>query len=112
MNCTATFNGKTIAQSDACLETEGNLYFPPESVNREYLKPSERRYHCVWKGDSGYYNLSVNDKTIKDAAWYYDQPSEAAKELKNYVAFDQSLGVKVEGTAAKKIMRPWTTGYR
>ncbi|MDV2989898.1 MAG: DUF427 domain-containing protein [Dehalogenimonas sp.] len=112
MSCKATFNGKTIAESDACLGTEGNLYFPPESVNKEYLTPSERRYHCVWKGDSGYYNVVVDGKTANDGAWYYDQPSEAAKELKDYVAFDQGLGIQVEGSAEKSIIRPWTTGYR
>lgn len=112
MTCKATFNGKTIAESDACLGTEGNLYFPPDSVKKEFLKPSGRRYHCVWRGDSGYYHLEVDGIIAEDAAWYYDQPSEAAMELKDYVAFDQGLGVKVEGQAIKTIMRPWTTGYR
>ncbi|TFG46329.1 MAG: DUF427 domain-containing protein [Dehalococcoidia bacterium] len=96
MTCKATFNSKVIAESDACLGTEGNLYFPPDSVKKELLKPSDRRSHCVWKGDSRYYNLAIGDHILKDAAWYYDQPSDAAKDLKNYVAFDQSLGIYVE----------------
>lgn len=106
MACKATWNGETIAESDKCIMTEGNLYFPPESVKREYLQPSERQYTCHWKGQAGYYDLAVKGKINKDAAWYYYEPSEAAKDLKDYVSFDKSLGVKVEGDAISRIDPP------
>ena len=107
MSCTATFKNETIAESDVCIITEGTLYFPPDSVKRDYLKPSTRRYHCVWKGDAGYYDLAVKGVAAKDAAWYYDRPTKAAEGLKDYIAFDLSLGVTVEGDAATEIKRPW-----
>jgi uncharacterized protein (DUF427 family) len=107
MSCQAIIGGETIADSDACITTEGNLYFPPDSVKRQYLKPSARRYHCLWKGDAGYYDLAVKGAVVKDAAWYYDRPSKAAEDLKDYVAFDRSLGVAVAGNAAREIKRPW-----
>ena len=36
----------------------------------------------------------VGGQTNKDAAWYYAEPSEAAKSIKDHVAFWR--GVKVE----------------
>jgi uncharacterized protein (DUF427 family) len=107
MPCKATFKGETIAASDACLTTEGILYFPPDSVNKELLKPSARRYHCIWKGDAGYYDLQVKGNVVKEVAWFYDQPTKAAETLKDYVAFDRSLGVTVTGDAVETVKRPW-----
>lgn len=106
MTCKAVWNGEIIAESDKCITTEGNLYFPPGSVKRKFLQPSERQYTCPWKGQAGYYNLSVKGKVNKDATWYYYRPSEAAKSIKDYVAFDKRLGVKVEGDATSKIDPP------
>lgn len=106
MACKATWNGMTIAESERCITTEGNLYFPPESVKREFLRPSQRQYTCRWKGQAGYYDLVVKGKTNKDAAWYYYKPSDAARDIKDYVSFDTSLGVKVEGEAVSRIAPP------
>ncbi len=107
MTCKATWNGAIIAESDKCITTEGNLYFPPESVKREFLQPSKREYTCQWKGQAAYYDVVVKGKVNKDAAWYYYEPSEAAIDIKDYVSFDKSLGVKVEGDAVSKIDPPW-----
>lgn len=112
MSCKAEYQGTIIAESQSCLMTEGVMYFPPESVNHDLLRPSETRYHCVWKGDAGYHDMIINGVTLKDAAWYYDRPSEAAKELKNYIAFDRQQGIVVSGEPVKSIMRPFSTGYR
>lgn len=106
MGCKATWNGATVAESDRCITTEGNLYFPPDSVKREYLRPSARRYHCHWKGEAGYYDLVIKGKVNKDAAWYYFEPSEAAMDIKDYVSFDRELGVEVEGDAVRRIVPP------
>jgi uncharacterized protein (DUF427 family) len=102
----ASWNGETIAESENCITTEGNLYFPPDSVKFEFLVPSETRYTCAWKGEAGYYDLAVNGKVLKDAAWYYYHTKNAAKSITNYVAFDKNLGVKIEGTASIKIEAP------
>jgi uncharacterized protein (DUF427 family) len=102
----ATWNGKVIAESDRCITTEGNLYFPPDSVKREYLRDSDRQYTCHWKGQAGYYDIVVDGKVNKDAAWYYYEPSEVAMSIKDYVAFDVDLGVSVEGTAAERLEQP------
>ncbi|MBI4267842.1 MAG: DUF427 domain-containing protein [Chloroflexi bacterium] len=107
MECRATWNDETIAVSDKCILTEGNLYFPPDSVKHEFLRQSDKQYTCRWKGQAGYFDLVVNGKVNKDAAWYYYAPSEAAMSIKDYVAFDKSLGVKMEGEASNRLYSPW-----
>lgn len=90
----AIWNGEVIAQSDAYEFVEGNVYFPPESVKREFLKPSSATSHCPWKGDARYYTLSVNGEENADAAWYYPAPFDKAAHIKDHVAFWK--GVQVE----------------
>jgi uncharacterized protein (DUF427 family) len=102
----ATWNGEVIAETDKAILVEGNLYFPPDSVKMEYLSDSDRKYHCPWKGEAGYYNIVVDSKTNKDGAWYYYQTTDASKLIKNYVAFDKHLGIETEGTAVSSIERP------
>lgn len=90
----ATWNGAVIAESDRFEIVEGNVYFPPETVKREYLQPSDTHTVCGWKGTASYYTLTVNGAQNPDAAWYYPQASEAAKNVEGYVAFWR--GVTVE----------------
>ena len=90
----ATWNGATLAESDRCEVVEGNQYFPPDAINRDYFKESTTHTVCPWKGTASYYDVVVNGQTNKDAAWYYPGPKDAAQQIKNYVAFWH--GVKVD----------------
>jgi uncharacterized protein (DUF427 family) len=90
----ATWNGAVIAESDRFEIVEGNVYFPPDAVNREYLQPSDTHSVCWWKGTASYYTLNVDGARNPDAAWYYPEASEAAKNVEGYVAFWR--GVTVE----------------
>lgn len=83
----AIWNGTIIAESDTTIMVEGNHYFPNDSVNQAYLRPSNRHTSCYWKGLASYYDLEVNGKSNPGAAWYYAEPSEAAQHIKNHVAF-------------------------
>lgn len=83
----ATWMGETIAESDETLVVEGNHYFPEGSVKKEYLQPSETHTTCPWKGQASYYTLKVKDNENRDAAWYYPEPSEAAKAIRGHIAF-------------------------
>jgi uncharacterized protein (DUF427 family) len=47
----------------------------------------------LFKGLASYYTVEVNGETNNDAAWFYPKPKEAAKNIKNYVAFWR--GVKI-----------------
>jgi uncharacterized protein (DUF427 family) len=90
----ATWNDTVVAESEKTVVVEGNHYFPPETINREYFQPSTTHTTCPWKGEASYYNVVVNGETNEDAAWYYPQPKEAAAEIKDHVAFWR--GVKVQ----------------
>ena len=90
----ATWNNAVLAQSDDTVVVEGNHYFPPEAVKREYFQESSTHTVCPWKGKASYFNVVVNGQVNKDAAWYYPEPKPAASEIKDHVAFWR--GVKVE----------------
>ena len=89
----AIWNNQIIAQSEKTIVIENNHYFPPESIQKDFFKPSDTHTICPWKGEASYYNLIVNGKENADAAWYYKNPSEKAKTIKNFVAFWK--GVKI-----------------
>jgi len=90
----ATWNGAVLAESDRCEVVEGNCYFPAAAVNRAHLRASDTHTTCPWKGEASYYDVVVNGQTNKDAAWYYPTPKEAARNIKDHVAFWR--GVTVE----------------
>lgn len=90
----AIWNGAVLAESDKTIVVEGNHYFPPDSVNREYLQASDTQSTCPWKGQASHYSIQVDGQVNRDAAWYYPQPKPAAAQIKDHVAFWR--GVKVE----------------
>ena len=94
----ATWNGAVLAESAETVVVEGNHYFPPADVQHEHLHHSESHTTCHWKGLASYYDVVVDGQVNQDAAWYYADPSPAAKRIKDYVAFWR--GVKVEPVAA------------
>ena len=90
----AIWNGEVIAESKDTIVVEGNHYFPPKSVDKEYLRSSDKRTSCPWKGQASYYTLEVNGKQNQDAAWYYPEPFEAAKKIQDYIAFWNGVEIK------------------
>ncbi|WP_267246011.1 DUF427 domain-containing protein [Streptomyces sp. PR69] len=92
----AVWNGTVIAEAPRTVIVEGNHYFPPESLNRQYFTPSRARSLCFWKGVARYYSIEVDGLVNRNAAWYYPRPSPLARRIKGHVAFWQ--GVRVEGT--------------
>jgi uncharacterized protein (DUF427 family) len=89
----AEWNGAVIAESDACEKVEGNFYFPPDSVNKQYFKDSSTTSVCGWKGTCNYYDVVVGEAVNKDAAWVYRTPKDDAKQITNYVAFWKGVEV-------------------
>lgn len=89
----ATWNGTILAESDDTIVVEGNHYFPPDSLNREYLRESGNQTFCLWKGQASYYDVEVDGKVNRDAAWYYPTPSPAATRIEGYVAFWRGVRV-------------------
>jgi uncharacterized protein (DUF427 family) len=90
----AIWKGAVLAESDDTVVVEGNHYFPPEAIKREHFRESEKHTICPWKGEASYYDVVVEGEVNTDAAWYYPHPKDAAKEIRDRVAFWR--GVKVE----------------
>jgi uncharacterized protein (DUF427 family) len=90
----ATWNEAVLAESDDTVVVEGNHYFPPDSIRREHFRESETHTVCPWKGTASYYDVVVGGEVNRDAAWYYPQPKDAARQIKDHVAFWR--GVRVE----------------
>ncbi len=91
---TAVWNGAVLAESDSTIVVEGNHYFPPDSVNSEYVRESSMHTTCPWKGQASYFNVEVDGQVNQAAAWYYSNPKPAAGQIKDYVAFWRGVRVK------------------
>ena len=89
----AIWHDVILAESDATISIEGNYYFPAESIKKEYFQQSDYHSTCPWKGEAHYYNIVVDGEMNNNAAWFYPEPKEAAKEIKNYVAFWKGVEV-------------------
>ena len=89
----AIWNNQIIAESNETVVVEGNHYFPPQSINKEFFKDSGTHSTCPWKGLASYYSIEVGGQTNTDAAWYYPEPKSAAAEIKDHVAFWKGVDV-------------------
>jgi uncharacterized protein (DUF427 family) len=89
----AIWNGEVIAESDATEVVEGNHYFPLGAVHQEYLRESDHHTTCPWKGEASYYHLEVDGETNENAAWTYPAPKDAARQIKDHVAFWKGVEV-------------------
>ncbi len=88
----AVWNNKVIANSENTVFIEGNHYFPPSSISKEYYSDSELTTECFWKGTANYFSLIDGESTAKNAAWYYAIPKDGSvkqvgHDFANFVAF-------------------------
>ncbi len=83
----AIWKDEVIAESQNTIMIEGNHYFPPQDIRKEYLIESDYRSTCPWKGEAYYYDILINGEKNENAAWYYPQPKEKALQIKDNVAF-------------------------
>lgn len=90
----AIWNGVVLAESDHTQLVEGNHYFPPESIRREYFSASDRHTTCAWKGEAGYYHITAAGQTIRNAAWFYPNPKPAAANIRDHVAFYGQVSIE------------------
>ena len=83
----AIWNGATLAESNDTIVVEGNHYFPKNSLREDYFRESTHHTTCGWKGVASYYDVVVDGNFNANAAWYYPETSEAAKNIEGRVAF-------------------------
>ncbi len=89
----ALWNNTVVAESDDTVVVEGNHYFPAESIRCEFFTASDTHTVCPWKGTASYYTLSVDGKDNPDAAWYYPEAKDAAKNIEGRIAFWKGVEV-------------------
>ncbi|MFO0851787.1 MAG: L-histidine N(alpha)-methyltransferase [Gemmataceae bacterium] len=89
----AEWNGAVLAESDDTVVVEGNHYFPPDALRAEHFRPSSTRTVCGWKGTARYYTVVVGGRENPDAAWYYPEPTAAARLIAGRVAFWKGVTV-------------------
>lgn len=80
----------TLAETTSPVLLEGSLYFPPSSVRKDLLTVGNRQYTCPWKGKATYWDIRIGDSLLRNAAWSYEEPKDAARQIAGHVAFDTS----------------------
>jgi uncharacterized protein (DUF427 family) len=90
----ASWKGAVIASSDDIVMVEGNAYFPPEALDPAHVRPSEHRSVCGWKGEAHYYDVVVDGAVNPNAAWFYPEPKDAARQIRGRVAFWKGVTVQ------------------
>lgn len=90
----AIWNGAVLARSEDTQLVEGNVYFPPSSVDHTRLCASDLSTVCGWKGTASYYDVVVGGEVNPNAAWYYPETKDAAKHIEGWIAFWK--GVRIE----------------
>jgi uncharacterized protein (DUF427 family) len=96
----ATLNGTVLAEAPEAdlVHIEGNWYFPPSSVRSDLLEKSATPYHCPWKGDCQFFNVTDGDNVLADRAWSYPSPipssfDRVGRDFTDYVAFWKEVDV-------------------
>lgn len=89
----AIWNDAVLAESDDTVMLEGNHYFPADALRREHFRDSDHHSSCPWKGTASYYDVVVGAEVNPNAAWYYPQPKDAAKQIGGRVAFWKGVQV-------------------
>lgn len=90
----ALWKGTVVAETDTFEEVDGNIYFPPASLKKEFFKKSDQTSICPWKGEASYYHVEVNGQSNQNCAWAYPTPKDAAKNIKDHMAFWNGIEVQ------------------
>jgi uncharacterized protein (DUF427 family) len=88
----AAFERHVIADTDdALVVREADYapvyYFPMTDVDMDFMSATDRRTHCPYKGDAGYWSIYMDGVIAENAAWSYVDPYPAAESLKGRIAF-------------------------
>lgn len=89
---TVKVHGEVVAETDAALTLQEASYpavhyIPLADVREDVLRPSDTSTYCPYKGEAGYYHVTVAGTTIDDAIWTYEQPYPAVAAIAGHVAF-------------------------
>lgn len=91
----AMWRGHVIAKSEDTREVGGYIYFPRDAVKMNLLKKTPRMgsdLECPHGVQ--FYDVAVNGTKSKRAAWSYEAPQQARKQVDHWIGFWED--VKVE----------------
>src|SRR5260370_12564471 len=74
----AVWNDTVIAETEETEIVEGNHYFPPESLSKEYFLESGTQTVCHWKAVAPYYTVKVAHRENVDAPRRFPPPTPRA----------------------------------
>jgi uncharacterized protein (DUF427 family) len=85
-------NGQVIADTTAAVALQESTYpavqyIPLDDVQQQLLTRTDTTTYCPYKGDAGYYSVTVAGGTVEDAIWTYEQPYAAVAQIAGRVAF-------------------------
>ncbi|KIV96849.1 hypothetical protein, variant [Exophiala mesophila] len=79
-------------------------YLPRTAINWSYLRPSDTKTGCPYKGQASYYDGVIGDKVIKDIAWWYPSPIMESYEVTGFLCFyPDKVTTLVDGKDITKI---------
>ena len=86
------FGGVTIANTASAyrvLETSHppTWYLPVADVRADRLVPATGSSFCEFKGRAMYWDLQAGNRTSRQAAWSYPNPSPGFRAIRDYLAF-------------------------
>jgi uncharacterized protein (DUF427 family) len=89
---TVRAGGAVLAESDNALElTEGGMspviYFPRSDIAMAFLDVSDKTSHSPYLGEANLYSIETKSRTLTDAAWSYEDPTEGMSRIKGHIAF-------------------------
>ena len=84
----ATLEGRIIADSDDVIECGGYLYFPRPAVRMDCLEKAEKTADDLeCPHGVQFYDVTDGSETSERAAWSYEAPKTAMKEVDHWIGF-------------------------
>lgn len=85
----------------------GRWYLPRTAVKWQYLKPSDTKTGCPYKGEASYYDAVIDGKTTKDVVWWYPNPTQESATVRGQLCFyPDKVTTYVDGKEIEKIGMP------
>ncbi len=98
---TVRSGGAILGETNNALELlEGDkdpvIYFPRHDIAMAFLDRTDKVTHCPGKGDATHFSIVNKSSVTANAVWSYEDPIQAAAEIKDHLAFYPIESVKVE----------------
>ncbi|PWJ85398.1 uncharacterized protein (DUF427 family) [Pseudaminobacter salicylatoxidans] len=77
-------------------------YIPFEDIYFEFLRPSETRTYCPFKGHASYWNVIASGDAARDVMWSYQDPYSEMAVIDKHAAF-YPRKVRIDVTPASRM---------